>query len=171
MFFFSSDALPNQTVFRLDTAGVVTRVAGNGTPGFSGDNGPAPSAQVSNPEGVAVDAAGTLYIADNINNRIRKVSNGVITTVVGNGTQSLGDNGPATDAGLAAPFGVAVDAAGNLYIADTTPSSNSGGFERRHYHRGGKRYIGYHRRFQRRQRPCHQRPVELAFRHRGRRGR
>ncbi len=99
--------------------GVLTLVAGNGTPGYSGDNGPATSAQLNNPRGVAVDAAGNLYIADQQNNRIRKVSNGVISTVAGNGTPDFGgDNGPATSAQLSFPDGVAVDSAGNLYIAD-----------------------------------------------------
>jgi trimeric autotransporter adhesin len=100
--------------------GMITTVAGNGTQGSSGDNGPATSAQLYDPCGVAVDAAGNLYIADGSNNRIRKVSNGMITTVAGNGTQGFsGDNGPPTSAQLAGPVGVAVDAAGNLYIADT----------------------------------------------------
>src|ERR1035437_4513209 len=98
--------------------GVITTVAGNGTPGFSGDNGPATSAQVSVPEGVALDAAGNLYIPDAGNNRIRKVSGGVITTVAGGGSAGLGDNGPASSAELDGPVGVAVDSAGNLYIAD-----------------------------------------------------
>jgi sugar lactone lactonase YvrE len=109
------------TILRLDaTTGILTLVAGNGTTGFSGDNGPATSAQLNSPAGLAVDVAGNLYIADYLNNRIRKVSNGVITTVAGNGTASFsGDNGPATSAGLKYPFGVAVDPAGNLYLADT----------------------------------------------------
>jgi len=78
---------------------VITTVAGDGTVGFSGDNGPATSAQLADPWSVAVDSAGNLYIADYGNNRIRKVSNGVIATVAGNGTRgSLGDNGPATSA-------------------------------------------------------------------------
>lgn len=99
--------------------GVITTVAGNGTEGFSGDNGPAASAELSNIQGVAVDSAGNLYIADTGNARIRKVSNGVITTVAGNGTPgSSGDNGPATSAQLAGPWGVAVDSTGNLYVAD-----------------------------------------------------
>jgi uncharacterized protein (TIGR03437 family) len=103
---------------RKVTNGVIATVAGNGTQGFSGDNGPAASAQLSGPTGIAADSAGNLYIADSGN--IRKVSNGVIATVAGNGTQGFsGDNGPATSAQLYLPWGVAVDPAGNLYIADT----------------------------------------------------
>jgi trimeric autotransporter adhesin len=110
----------HNTVLRLDaTSGILTRVAGNGTTGFSGDNGPAASAQLYFPTGVAVDSAGNLYIADTDNNRIRKVSNGVIATVAGNGLAGFsGDNGAATSARLASPQGVTVDSAGNLYIAD-----------------------------------------------------
>jgi uncharacterized protein (TIGR03437 family) len=108
------------TVLRLDaTTGVLTLVAGNGTYGFSGDNGPATNAQLNGPVGVTLDSAGDLYIADQGNNCIRKVSGGVITTVAGNGTLGFsGDNGPATNAQLNYPAGVAVDPAGNLYIAD-----------------------------------------------------
>ena len=101
--------------------GVITTVAGNGTAGYSGDNGPATGAQLYGPSGVALDSAGNLYIADTSNNRIRKISNGVITTVAGGGSV-LGDNGPATSAQLNGPTGVAVDSAGNLYIADTVSS-------------------------------------------------
>ncbi len=90
---------------------------GNATAGFSGDNGPATSAELNLPQGVAVDSLGNLYIADTQNDRIRRVSNGVITTVAGGG--SLGDNVPAISALLKGPTGVAVDSAGNVYIADT----------------------------------------------------
>jgi len=108
------------TVLRLDAkTGILTLAAGNGTTGFSGDNGPATSAQLHYPQGLAVDSAGNLYIADTLNQRIRKVTNGVISTVAGNGTQGFsGDNGPATSAQLNIPVGVAVDSAGNFYIAD-----------------------------------------------------
>jgi hypothetical protein len=105
---------------RKVSGGVITTVAGNGTSGFSGDNGPATSAQLAGPEGIAVDSLGNLYIADTGNNRVRTVSNGVITTVAGNGTYGFsGDNGPAASAQLAYPAGVAVDSAFNLYIADS----------------------------------------------------
>jgi len=109
------------SVLRLDAiTGVVTLVAGNGTPGFSGDDGPATSAQLNQPLGIAVDSVGNLYIADAGNNRIRKVSNGVITSVAGNGTQGFsGDNGPATGSQLNFPKAVTVDPSGDLYIADT----------------------------------------------------
>ena len=110
----------SNNLVRKVSNGVITTVAGNGTPGFSGDNGPAASAQLASPAGVAVDSGGNLYIADSLNNLVRKVSNGVITTVAGNGTPGFGgDGGPATSAQLYAPSGIAVDSAGSLYIADT----------------------------------------------------
>jgi uncharacterized protein (TIGR03437 family) len=105
---------------RKVTNGVITTVAGNGTQGYGGDSGPATSAELAYPQGVAVDSAGNVYIADSSNNRIRKVTNGVIATVAGNGTAGFsGDNGPATSAELRGPRGVAVDSAGNIYIADS----------------------------------------------------
>ena len=87
-------------------------MAGNGTQGFGGDGGAATSAQLYTPTGVAVDAAGNLYIADFNNNRIRRVStNGTITTVAGNGNAGYsGDGGAATSAQLTIPRAVAVDA-------------------------------------------------------------
>src|SRR6266581_2875799 len=99
---------------------VISTVAGNGRVGFSGDGGPATGTTLASPSGVAVDAAGNLYIADHGHNRIRKVNtDGIITTVAGNGTFGFsGDGGLATSANLWGPTGVAVDAAGNLYIAD-----------------------------------------------------
>ncbi len=108
-------------VIRMVAAGtgIITTVAGNGVQGFSGDNGPATSAELSNENGdIAVDLQGNLYIADSENNRIRKVSGGIITTVAGGGS-TLGDNGPAVNAQLQSPWGVAVDSQGNIYIADT----------------------------------------------------
>ena len=110
----------NNRIRKVSPSGIITTVAGNGTDGFSGDNGPATSAELADPWGVALDASGNLYIADIYNNRIRKVSpSGIITTVAGNGTGGYsGDNGPATSAELYDPSGVALDASGNLYIAD-----------------------------------------------------
>jgi len=99
----------------------INTVAGNGTYGYSGDGGPATSASLSNPVGVAVDTARNLYISESNSNRVRKVDHatGKITTVAGNGTQGFsGDGGPATSAPLFLPWGVAVDTAGNLYLAD-----------------------------------------------------
>jgi uncharacterized protein (TIGR03437 family) len=107
----------NNVVRRVDTRGIVTTVAGNGSSGFSGDGGPAINASLNNPVGVTVDAAGNLYISDQKNNRIRKVTNGIIATVVGTGVGGYGgDGGAATAAELNAPATTALDASGNLYI-------------------------------------------------------
>ena len=110
----------NDRVRKVDPFGVITTVAGTGRSGSGGDGGPATDAQLDNPSGVAVDAAGNLFIADTWNDRVRKVDPfGVITTVAGTGRSGFGgDGGPATDAQLDNPSGVAVDAAGNLFIAD-----------------------------------------------------
>jgi sugar lactone lactonase YvrE len=109
----------NNRVCKVDRAGVITTLAGNGTPGYSGDAGPAIWAELNYPMGLTLDASGNLYIADAENNCIRKVDRtGVITTVAGNGTQGYSGNGPAVDAELNQPTGVAVDRAGNLYIVD-----------------------------------------------------
>src|SRR5207253_7575162 len=105
---------------RKVSGGTITTVAGNGNAGFSGDGGAATSASLAFPHAAAVDSAGNLYIADSYNHRIRKVTGGTITTVAGSGTTpgSSGDTGSATAAKLNYPHAVAVDAAGNLYIAD-----------------------------------------------------
>jgi uncharacterized protein (TIGR03437 family) len=107
-------------VRKIDAAGTITTVAGTGIPGFSGDGGPATSAQLNLPYGLAVDLAGYLYIADLNNSRVRRVSpDGTINTYAGSGGQgSSGDGGPATSAQMLEPRNVAVDAAGNLYISE-----------------------------------------------------
>jgi len=109
----------NHAIRKVSPNGVITRVAGNGTAGFSGDGGPATSAQLNSPDAVAVDASGNLFIADSQNYRIRKVSaNGVITTVAGNGSTVVsGDGAPATSAGIGPAAGIVVDPSGNLFIA------------------------------------------------------
>ncbi len=99
---------------------IITTVAGNGTAGFSGDGGPATSATLNRPSGVAVDARRNVFIADRNNHRIRRVDakTGIITTVAGTGTAGFsGDDGPATSAMLNRPSGVAVDARRNVFIA------------------------------------------------------
>jgi uncharacterized protein (TIGR03437 family) len=116
---FISDS-GNGRVRKINASGIITTVDGNGSFGFSGDGGPATSASLYSPLGVAVDSVGNLYIADNTNQRIRKVgASGTIATVAGNGIFGFsGDGGPATSAKLNGPTGVAVDAIGNVYIAD-----------------------------------------------------
>jgi trimeric autotransporter adhesin len=107
------------TLFLED--GIITTVAGNGTAGYKGDGGPAASAMLNGPQFVAVDASGNVYLTDTSNNRIRMVtkSTGIITTVAGDGTSdNVGEGGLATSASLKYPRGVAVDALGNIYIAD-----------------------------------------------------
>src|SRR5206468_1926709 len=100
---------------------LISPVAGNGSPAFAGDGGAATSASLNGPVAVALDASGNLYVADQGNHRIRKVAaaTGIITTVAGNGINTFaGDGGAATSASLSHPNGVALDAGGNLYIAD-----------------------------------------------------
>jgi sugar lactone lactonase YvrE len=109
----------NNRIRMVNTAGIITTVAGNGTGAFSGDGGQATVAEIKTPRDVAY-VSGNLYIADEGNNRIRAVSSsGIISTIVGNGTAGYtGDNGAATAAELNGPTGIAFDATGNLYIGD-----------------------------------------------------
>lgn len=109
----------NHCIRKMDTSGVITTVAGDGTYGYSSDNGPADLAKLYNPFRVAVDGSGNLYIADTYNHCIRKVdTNGIITTVAGDGTRGYsGDGGPADQAKLRYPDGLAVGGSGDLYIA------------------------------------------------------
>lgn len=126
---FIADSLSNH-IWTVDAStGILTNVAGNATAdnplgGFGGDGGKATRAQLNTPQGVAVAANGTVYIADQANNRIRRVKNGIITTFAGDGTvcadptTPCGDGGKATNAHLNTPLGVAVDGSGNVFIAD-----------------------------------------------------
>lgn len=101
--------------------GIISTVAGTGVPGYSGDGGPATSAQLYDPEALAIDAAGNIYIADAGNNVIREMAagTGILTTYAGNGSYNpSGDGGPATSAGVGAVGGLALDAAGNLYLTE-----------------------------------------------------
>jgi sugar lactone lactonase YvrE len=110
----------NQVIRKVTPAGVITTIAGNGTAAYGGDGGPATSASLCYPQGVAVDATGNVYIADYCNAAIRKVTPaGTISTVAGTGFSGYsGDGGTATAAKLNAPADVRLDSAGNLYIAD-----------------------------------------------------
>ncbi|MGH6691509.1 MAG: BACON domain-containing protein, partial [Gammaproteobacteria bacterium] len=112
----------NHRVRKVSVAGTITTVAGNGQPAFSGDGAPAINASIQSAAGVAVDAAGNLYIADRGNNRVRKVTpDGIIQTIAGNGTPVGGvDGSPATSVSVNGPYGVAVDAAGSVYIGVIT---------------------------------------------------
>ena len=106
---------------KVGTNSIITTVAGNGTAGYSGDDGAATNANLQ-PYRTAVDAAGNLFIVDFGHNRVRKVNtSGVITTVAGNGVAGFsGDGGPATTKEmLNTPYGVAVDIFGNVFIADS----------------------------------------------------
>jgi sugar lactone lactonase YvrE len=106
---------------RIDPQGIISTVAGTGAAGFGGDGGSAVQALLHTPRGVGVDEAGNVYIADSLNNRIRRVdTNGVITTAAGDGRRAFaGDGGPAASAPLAGPRAVTVTSGGDLYVADT----------------------------------------------------
>ena len=113
----------NNRIRRVDAmTGIITTVAGSGEPSFLGDGGPATKAALLGPAGVVADAADNLYVADTVNSRVRRVDavTGIVTTVAGTGSRSFsGDGGPASEAGLSIPTGVAVDRAGDLFIADS----------------------------------------------------
>jgi hypothetical protein len=117
--YFSDES--NHRVREINTSGVITTVAGNGTSGFSGDGSPATAAELSLTAGLAIDGSGNIYIGDRSNNRVRVVSTtGIIVTIAGTGTAGFtGDGGIATAATMRSPNGVAVDANGNVYFADT----------------------------------------------------
>ncbi len=130
----------NQRVRKVTVStGILTTIAGTGTGGYSGDNGPATSATLNSPTGVSLDTAGThwslfclkelfiyslhhlgnVYIGDTQNNRVRKVtvSTGIISTIAGTGSTTFSDNGPATSGTLYYPFGVVVDSAGKVMLS------------------------------------------------------
>jgi sugar lactone lactonase YvrE len=118
--FYFADSGNNVIREIAKSTGNISIVAGNGVAGFSGDNAAASAAELNAPTGVVVDPAGNLYIADARNNRIREVSNGIITTIAGTGVAGYaGDTGLATLASFNNPSAIAIDNTGTLYIADT----------------------------------------------------
>lgn len=110
----------NHRIRKIDTAGMISSIAGNGQGHYAGDGAEAVNASLNHPEAVAVDSIGNIYIADTFNHRIRKINlSGVITTIAGNGTPGFaGDEGPAAEAQLWYPRGIAVDDSGNVFVAD-----------------------------------------------------
>ena len=110
----------NHRIRKVDTRGMISTIAGTGIAGFSGDGAPAIKAQLNHPSGIAFDKKGNLFFSDRSNERIRVIdSKGNIRTYAGNGQEGFkGDSGPALQASLDKPFGIAFDRKGNLYIAD-----------------------------------------------------
>ncbi len=111
----------NHVIRKITPSGTIVTVAGKGTPGFSGDNGPALDAEMKVPCGIAIDTFGNIYVSDGGNHRVRRIDKvtGIITTFAGTGTAgSDGDWGSATTAKIDGPSGLALDADGNLYISD-----------------------------------------------------
>jgi hypothetical protein len=143
----------NRRVRRVGLDGIITTFAGSGIEGDTGDGGPATGAEFDVSD-VAMDANGSLYIADGTYNRVRKVTDGVITTIAGSATYGwyVGDGGPAISAQLSRPSAVAVDGAGNLFIADFGHGRIRQGGARRHH-----RHCCRRRRDPRRWRPGHER--------------
>ncbi len=135
----------NNRIREINTSGVITTIAGSSSSGFGGDGGPATAASLNGPVGICFDPAGNMYIADQVNQRVRKINTtGIISTFAGSGTSGFsGDGGAATAARLYLPTAVIADASGNVYIADqfnyrvrvvnssgiiTTFAGTSGGF-------------------------------------------
>src|SRR5271157_2796714 len=120
---YLSDIADNRLREVVASTGDIQTVAGTGTAGFTGEGALATQAELDEPSGVWVDAPGNIFLTDSLNNRVREVtaSNGFIQTIAGDGSGD-GDDGPATSGLLNAPFGVAVDGTGNLFIADTANS-------------------------------------------------
>lgn len=112
--------LSNSAIRKIDPSGIITTIAGNGTPGYSGDGGPATAALLNAPMDVVADNFGNIFIADWTNHCVRKINpSGIITTIAGNGSKGYsGDGGPSVNAQLGYPSGLAVDNAGNIYISD-----------------------------------------------------
>jgi len=112
----------NNRVRKVNTSGIISTFAGNGTSGYSGDGGAASSAELDWPDGIFMDVSGNLFISDEVNVRIRKVnSSGIISTIAGNGVQGFsGDGGAATSAEMDNIMGVSLDSYGNAYIPDYT---------------------------------------------------
>lgn len=110
----------NNVIRKVNTSGIITTIAGNGYPSYSGDGGQATAAELNSPGGIVLDATGNIYVVDSWNNRIRKINtSGIITTVAGNGIAGYsGDGGQATAAEIDTAVGVAIDTYGNLYIGD-----------------------------------------------------
>ncbi len=110
----------NERIREINTNGIINTISGNGIYSFSGDGGPATAASFRDPAGICSDISGNIYVADEFNNRVRKINtNGIISTIAGCAARGYsGDGGPATLAEFYYPSGVATDASGNLFIAD-----------------------------------------------------
>ena len=113
----------NERIRKINTSGIISTVAGNGSYGYTGDGVQATASELFNPQGITLDASGNLYIADESNQRVREVStSGIISTIAGLGGSGTfsGDGGPTTAAGINNPTSLAIDGTGNIYIADWT---------------------------------------------------